>query len=351
MNQDSFSASLFGAVHDYLGGISSYTRKGCCQIAAAHNRKPHGLQGLSSIHIGAGFGADMVEAYRHGVDRAVGVEYWQSQIDLSALLWQGDFAKVVETVESDPITTTLYTSDQRAECLRRMAYDRAGWNAHGKDRGSMSIIQGNALDRNIQEQLEPADILIAHRVLPHLSHPQRVLGVLEDLASLVKVGGRAVFSLHDEEIGLVENEEDERRLSQMVFRTPIYKEASVRLYDRLQGRISVPWEYLHASRHPENRFWDCILLENWGSTVHRNLPPGPLRCIQIIDDCVVGTADLETFLRGYLLWEAQFLTEGPFEDVAKDVAAVMDRIKATYDPVQLALPPVSFAYYLVFERV
>lgn len=96
-------------VHHYATKLHSWAGDICCALASASLGRQEGLKGLSTAHVGAGFGADMRTAYFWGVHDALGIESASDQITMAHFLNKASYKEIRRKICDNPITSRLYS--------------------------------------------------------------------------------------------------------------------------------------------------------------------------------------------------------------------------------------------------
>lgn len=102
---ESIQSMLFPFMHDRVAGLHSWAAKRIVQIFL--QLEDNFFDGRL-VHVGAGFGGDMQEAYRQGIKQRIGLEKDPRQIALSSLLPTLSEVELLNYLTQDKVITTLY---------------------------------------------------------------------------------------------------------------------------------------------------------------------------------------------------------------------------------------------------
>lgn len=230
--------SLFPVVHGIYTELHSLAADICCALAASHSCG--GLIDRSTVHVGAGYGADMRIALLHGAQSALGLEREEHQCELASMLPEQLWC----SLRTDPVVSRLYNEAIVRTVVRRY---RAEWHAvkqvlpfpPAEDRYNVIAADVTQADVQADSKLNhPRDVLIGNIVLHWLVRSMPIKLALDALAPLVRPGGVAVFSVPYHFVEMDDGQKDEWARKKTIYRSVAYSRFSEALCEIMGSRAS-----------------------------------------------------------------------------------------------------------------
>lgn len=259
-----FPSTFLVAHHVLSGGVHQRSADECAALAATHLG---GLEGKTTIHPGAGFGADIWAARMYDVAEAIGLEKSQEQKDMGDDIAFDAGERVSKTVAQCPVVQALYVGIKSRINAANNEMDIENRILEELNNALFGVVWARRLTTNSplpidirlcditrQADVEQAlgqtrgDAVIANFVLHTLvSNERSTTEVLESLTPLVKPGGIIVVSLPSQVIEVTGTERNEKIRQYSVFNHPHFTERARRLQTALEkeygsGAISTVWK-------------------------------------------------------------------------------------------------------------
>lgn len=255
-----FPSTFLLAHHILSGGVHRGAAQECAAIAATHL---NGLEGKTTVHPGAGFGADIWAVHMYDVAQAIGLEKSPHQTKLGYdIAFDNVFGNGVtdvgKMVADCPVAQALYvdiesgmnhaTSAEDFQMKIRTELDNISlaikWSRQIQPARPLPI-DIRVCDITSQSEVDQVlgqtkgDAAIANFVLHTLVGEERSTSdALELLAPLVKPGGIVVLSLPSQVIEVTGQERDEKIRQCSVFHNPQFKKRLQRLQAALEKKYS-----------------------------------------------------------------------------------------------------------------
>lgn len=226
-------ASLFPVVHGIYTELHPLAADICCALAASNSNG--GLIDRTTVHVGAGYGADMRIALLHGAQSVLGLEIEEHQCKLATMLPD----ELWRSLHTDPVVSRLYDEAIMRTVVRRY---RAEWHAvkqmlpfpPPKERYSVIAADVTQADVRVDNILDrPRDVLIGNMALHWLVRSMSVESALDALAPLVMPGGVAVFSVPYHLVEAVDAQKDEWARQRTIHRSVAYSRFNEALFEIL----------------------------------------------------------------------------------------------------------------------